>query len=189
MRDTVSWLWGHVRKLWQGVVGNSDWLPLVSLSALIALLVYGVATGMIPDVVPDVILGFDGDLVAIGVVAGFLGSSVRVLNRAVNREYQSLSVIMKLFVGWMRPVAGAMLGLFILFVFASSFVGMPIGDPEDEVFEKIKKGHAFIFAAAFVAGLIDEFVIGIANRFVRLAIPKEQRQRSREALPEEPDFI
>ena len=161
--------------------------------------------------IPDEILGFDGVLVVIGLVGGFLGSFVRVLNKAVEGEYDEWTKPAAILVGFLRPAAGAMLGLFVMFVFTSGAIGMPIGDPDEFIFSRteklpapagaagpsatstflsaatalpttgsgdgdtsvtttlikqVRKGHAFIFAVAFLAGLVDEFVMNLVNGFI-----------------------
>ena len=173
MRSFQSWLWARLKE----VVGELDWLPLISSGVLVGLLAWAFLENDLPGDFPSTILGFDGDLIGIAILGGFLGSFVRVLNRAVIGYYRDYSIIMKILVGFMRPVAGAMLGLFVLTAFGSGFLSMPIGRPEEEVFRNaINKGEAFIFAVAFVAGLVDEFVINIVDRFVVLGKRPEDRE-------------
>ncbi|MBC8280392.1 MAG: hypothetical protein H8E48_06365 [Chloroflexi bacterium] len=102
-------------------------------------------------------------LTALG--AGFLGSFVRILNKVINHDYASMSGITVAFVMILRPVAGATLGLFVAAWFAFGGIVVPIGDNSEVVFRGISKGGAFIFAVAFIAGLIDDFALNVANRF------------------------
>ena len=153
------------------IVGDFQWLPLVSLSGLVGVIIAGLILDWFPDIrIPKDFLGFDGTLVVVSGVAGFLGSFVRLLNRAVD-ETSDMPLATMVFNGLLRPLAGAMLGLFVMAVFASGMIAMPIGDPKDDLFGGINKGSAFVFGAAFVAGLVDEYVTNLANKFILLARP------------------
>ena len=85
-----------------------------------------------------------------------------------------------------------MLGLFRLGVFGWGLIAMPVGDPKAEVLEGIPKQSGFIFAVAFVAGLIDEFVISIVNKFVNLGrpdpnVPEPNNSDAAAPKPEDPN--
>ena len=110
-------------------------------------------------------LGFDAVFIITAFGAGFLGTFVRVLNKIVNYEYSSMTRTSAALVMILRPVAGAILGLFVASLFAAGGIGTPInGIDDDPIFNGISKGYAFIFGVAFVAGLVDDFAFNLANR-------------------------
>lgn len=111
------------------------------------------------------VLGFNAQLVVGTMLFGFLGSFVMILVQAMGFQYTSTSSPTLILYGLLRPVAGAAMGLFVMAIFVSSFIGIPIENPNQPFIGAINKADAFIFAAAFVSGLVDGFVVNLASRF------------------------
>ena len=110
-------IWKWLTNLATALFGGGAWIPLISLSALVVIVGLAIQQDWVPREFTGKILGFEEELVVVAAIAGFLGSFVRVLNRAVQGDYQELAVVTKALYALMRPLAGAMLGLFMLAVF------------------------------------------------------------------------
>ena len=138
--------------------------------AAVLLLLIAAAVGLwflVPGISENAkFLGFNVIFLITAVGAGFLGSFVRVLNKVLNYEYSAMSRPTVTLVMILRPIAGASLGLFVAALFAAGGIATPIvGSSSDEIFSGVSKGAAFIFAVAFIAGLVDDFALNVANRF------------------------
>ena len=116
----------------------------------------------------DTFLGYDLIFVLTAGGAGFLGSFVRVLNKIVTYAYFDMSSPTLALMMILRPVAGAALGLFVASVFAAGGVSVSLGDLDKPIFAGIARGGAFIFAVAFIAGLVDDFALSLADRFATM---------------------
>lgn len=153
------------------------WLPLLPILMVWLPLAFVVFVWRTPGVLEGnpsgaEILGIDAQLFWGAVTLGIAGSFVRVLNRAVRSEYYSLHPPMLLAIGLLRPLAGAVMGIFIVAVFATGLISVPLADPSDPIFGDISRGHAIIFSFAFVAGLIDDLVLNIAARITQIVSPR-----------------
>lgn len=144
------------------------WVPILALFGLLFVATFIVLKFGSKVSTDDKFLGFSALLVCISLFGGFLGSFVRVLNKAVKSEYSGMSSFTTALVAFIRPLAGAALGLFMLAIFGSGVIAMPIGKTGETLFANITKGEAFIFAAAFVAGIVDDFALSLANRIAGL---------------------
>ena len=141
-------------------------MALLALASSGIIVVFFYFQGWIPDV-PVSVLGVSGELIVIAAVGGFLGSFVRELNTALTTGFpRGWSILTMIFGVFMRPAAGSMLGLFMLAVFGSGFVAMPIGDASGTAIADVTKVNAFIFMAAFSAGIVDRLVINLVERFI-----------------------
>ena len=156
---------------------HKRWLPLMPILFFWLPIAVVVFAWLTPSVLEGnasgaKILGIDSQLFWGAVTLGIGGSFVRVLNRAVRSEYYSLHAPMLLAVGLLRPLAGAVMGIFIVAVFATGLISVPLADPSDPIFGDLPRGHAIIFSFAFVAGLIDDLVLNIAARLTQIVSPR-----------------
>ena len=161
----------------EGELNQKRYIPLIPILVVWLPLAVVVFVWRMPGVFEDnssgaEILGIDSQLFWGAVILGIAGSFVRVLNRAVRSEYYSLHPPMLLAIGLLRPLAGAVMGIFILAVFATGLISVPLADPSDPIFGDLSRGHAIIFSFAFVAGLVDDLVLNIATRLTQIVSPR-----------------
>lgn len=141
-------------------------LILIPVGLVIAIAKWDILENFPFQNFPKEILCFNTELIAIAALAGFLGSFVRVFNSALAGELRAFSIATRFMTAFLRPLTGAILGLFTLAVFGSGLIAMPTGDPTNGAIGGVSKEAAFVFAAAFVAGLVDDFVLSLANQLI-----------------------
>ncbi len=124
------------------------------------------------------VLGIDSMLFWGAFVFGFAGSFIRVLNRAVSSDYFGLIPLTLLLVGLLRPLAGAVIGLFIVVVLSSGIINFPLGSSAVTSVGGLTTGEAIILALAFVGGLVDDLVINIASRITKMVRPDRNQERA-----------
>ena len=146
------------------------WVPLAALLlaavALGLVLWFGWKQGWLPPDEDAKFLTISAGLIWLAALGGFIGSYVRILRNVVSGGYSQMTACTSVMVAFMRPVAGVGVGLFLMAVFASGVLAMPIGNPDTNAIGDIKKAEAFVFAIAFIGGLFDEAVFNLANRFI-----------------------
>jgi hypothetical protein len=106
------------------------------------------------------------------IIAGTLGSLIKVIFRAIFLEYKQYRTYLGLYlVGLVRPIIGAVLALAVLLLFNSSWIEIPfpaddpprLPDPLDRTPAFTAKEVFFLFGG-FLAGFSDDWVLGLVGR-------------------------
>lgn len=117
------------------------------------------------------------------IIMGTVGSSFRVLIRTVTFQYTQTERGALLFTGLARPLVGGVLALGIFSLFGSGIISLPmVSDQETSTFidflafpgtgPGLMVGQLALFAFAFIAGLLEGFIVPAAGRGVARVLPR-----------------
>ena len=135
--------------------------PILGVLTLQGLLMWG-AVKIGPGFAPY--LGMDTpEILSVIIIAGTLGSLVRVIWRAVTHQYQDRmyrSYPALYLIGLVRPLLGAVMALAVFVLFNSSFLAIPLVNPiGDPVVGTFNASQLFLILVAFLAGFSDEWLL------------------------------
>ena len=146
--------------------------PLAGLG----ILYLAVAGLMIWTVAADILfLGASLSVPLAAITMGIVGSSFVVLIRTVTFQYQQTERGALLFTGLARPLVGGVLALGVFALFGSGIISLPIvSDQETSTFVDflafpgtgpgLVVGQLALFSFAFLAGLLEGFIVPSAGR-------------------------
>jgi hypothetical protein len=128
-------------------------------------------------------LGASLSLPLAAIIMGTAGSSFRVLIRTVTAQHTQTDHGALLLTGLARPLVGGVLALGIFALFGSGIISLPIvSDQETSTFidflsfpgtgPGLVVGQLALFAFAFIAGLLEGFIIPAAGRGVARVLPR-----------------